>query len=143
MQQFAQYRPAMPEAGGILLGRHLLDSSAIIVDAITTPMPGDRQARTHFYRDHPQHQKVIDAAWHESKGTCTYLGEWHTHPEANPKPSSVDYRDWRRRLHQDMYTEPLFFIIVGTACTLVWEGGKLGTIVQLSACGSNPPLHPS
>lgn len=49
MQCFRQHEPHQAEAGGVLLGRHLRDGSAIIVDAITTPLPGDRQSRTRFF----------------------------------------------------------------------------------------------
>jgi hypothetical protein len=57
----------------LLLGRHLLDGSAIIVDAVTAPMAGDRRTRTRFHRAQRRHQAAIDAAWATSDGTCTYL----------------------------------------------------------------------
>jgi integrative and conjugative element protein (TIGR02256 family) len=108
MQCFIQHADNATEAGGVLLGRHLLDGSAIVVDAVTAPMDGDRRARTRFHRAQQRHQAAIDAAWATSDGTCTYLGEWHMHPEPIPSPSSVDWADWRRRLCQDRYTEPIF-----------------------------------
>jgi integrative and conjugative element protein (TIGR02256 family) len=133
MQPFVQHSIHAMEAGGVLLGRHLRDRSAIIVDVATIPQPGDRRSRTRFHRARRHHQAVIDKAWRESDRTCTYLGEWHTHPEEIPAPSHVDWRDWRRRLREDNYTEPLFFIIVGTMKISVWEGWRLGLIVPLLA----------
>jgi integrative and conjugative element protein (TIGR02256 family) len=131
MQGFIQHANDATEAGGVLLGRHLRDGSAIVVDTVTVPMAGDRGARTRFHRAQRRHQAAIDAAWAASEGTCTYLGEWHTHPEPVPTPSSVDWADWHRRLLQDSYTEPLFFIIVGITTTRAWEGRRLDLIVPL------------
>lgn len=131
MRAFAQHAADAPEAGGVLLGRHLRDGSAIVVDAVTVPMGGDERARTRFHRARRRHQAAIDAAWVASDGTCTYLGEWHTHPEPIPSPSPIDLRDWRRRLRQDRYTPPLLFAIVGTAAIRAWEGRWPNAIVAL------------
>lgn len=132
MQRFQQSEMHMAEAGGVLLGRHLRDGSAIIVDDITTPLSGDRRARARFFRAQRRHQAIIDEAWRTSNGTCTYLGEWHTHPEPIPTPSAVDWSDWQRRLVSDQYSEPIFFVIVGTKHTSAWEGRRDGGIVPLS-----------
>ncbi len=48
MQHYIQYSIDATEAGGVLLGRHLRDRSAIILDAVTTPQPGDRRSRPNF-----------------------------------------------------------------------------------------------
>jgi integrative and conjugative element protein (TIGR02256 family) len=131
MQGFIQYASSATEAGGLLLGRHLRDGSAIVVDTVTMPMTGDRRVRNRFHRARRRHQAAIDAAWEASEATCTYIGEWHTHPEPVPTPSPIDTADWRRRLLHDRYTEPLFFIIVGTAAIRAWEGHRPDVIVAL------------
>ena len=131
IQRFQQHNCHSPEPGGVLLGRHLLDESAIIVDHVTTPLPGDRSTRTTFYRSQKRHQEVLDRAWRESNGTCTYLGEWHTHPEPAPRPSAVDWNGWLKRLATDQFTEPLFFVIVGTHHTCVWIGTRNKRITLL------------
>lgn len=138
MKRFRQTAPDAAEAGGVLLGRHLLDGSAIIVDAVTTPLPGDRRARTRFYRAQRRHQAVIDEAWRTSNGTCTYLGEWHTHPEPIPMPSAIDWADWKRRLHTDRYAEPLFFVIIGTEQVAAWEGWRDGMLLPLVRAKREP-----
>ena len=44
-------------------------------------------------------------------GKGDLVGEWHSHPENNPKPSHIDIKSWRRVV---AYTEkPMVFIIVG------------------------------
>lgn len=122
MQAYAQHSRTATEAGGVLLGRYIQNSNDVVVDAVTEPMPGDRRTRCSFFRAKARHQAAINAAWEASDGTCTYLGEWHTHPEANPTPSGVDTKGWCRRLREDQYDEELFFLIVGTAEIRLWSG---------------------
>lgn len=110
------------ESGGVLLGRHLIEGNDIIVDHATKPMFGDRRHRFSFFRARRRHQREINRQWRISNGTCTYLGEWHTHPEPSPTPSSVDLKTWHRKLEKDTYSEVLFFLIVGTEEVRVWEG---------------------
>jgi integrative and conjugative element protein (TIGR02256 family) len=125
IQGYAQHGRRATEAGGVLLGRYLQGSADVVIDAVTVPMPGDKRSRYSFYRDKARHQAAIDAAWQASGGTCTYLGEWHTHPETHPTPSSIDTTDWRRRLRTDDYHDELFFLIVGTVEIRAWSGNSL------------------
>jgi len=122
MRQYIQDESDKPEAGGVLLGRHLSTSDDVIVDLVTSPMEGDLQERYRFFRSRRRHQQALDSAWQESGGTCTYLGEWHTHPERTPNPSFTDRIGWQRKLWLDRFTDPIFFVIVGIADICVWEG---------------------
>jgi integrative and conjugative element protein (TIGR02256 family) len=124
MLLYAQHNSFDKEAGGVLLGRFLKDCSDVVVDLVTVPMSNDKRMRYSFYRSKKQHQQIIDQYWKESNGTVTYLGEWHTHPEAFPVPSKVDETDWLRRMVADTYSEILFFIIVGTQEVSVWYGSN-------------------
>jgi hypothetical protein len=40
----------------------------------------------------------------------TYLGEWHSHPERNPSPSTIGHADWSKQLRKQKRN--LVFIIV-------------------------------
>ena len=124
LQQYAQHDPNAAEAGGVLLGRYLCDSDDVVVDDITEPLPGDKRGRYFFHRAQKAHQQAVELAWRVSNGTRTYLGEWHTHPEARPTPSCVDVCDWRRKLWQDQYFDRLFFFIVGTQEVRGWGGSR-------------------
>ena len=62
MQDFIQYTNRATAGGGVLLGRHLRDGSAIIVDMVTMPIVGERRSRTRFHRAQRRHQAAIDAA---------------------------------------------------------------------------------
>ncbi len=125
MRQFIQNTTYTTEAGGILLGRMLLNSLDVVVDEVTVPMPGDRRTRHSYLRAKERHQEVIDRRWHESGGTCGYLGEWHTHPEPVPTPSSKDLRNWRKKLKLDVFDgDMLFFLIIGQKKICAWQGNK-------------------
>lgn len=113
------------EAGGVLIGRHILATRDLVVDEVTVPMRGDRRTRTTFRRSRRPHQKVVDARWSASGGRFSYLGEWHTHPESSPSPSKVDLCDWRRRLVEDEVDGAfLLFAIVGIRDLRVWVGRR-------------------
>lgn len=131
MRQYVQDAPSKAEAGGILLGRHISGTDDIIVDEVTVPMVGDRRSRFQFFRARRLHQEALDRAWQESDGTCTYLGEWHTHPELCPNPSLVDRLCWQQKLLRDRFTEPIFFVIVGIAEVRVWEGRRRHRLMPL------------
>lgn len=133
MLRYRQTKRRDPEAGGVLLGRHLLDAPHIVVDEVTVPTKGDCRLATFFRRGRAAHQRVIDERWAASRGTCQYLGEWHTHPEPVPHASSVDMADWRRRLRTDVVDgDALVFLIVGTEAIRAWEGARTtGTLIPL------------
>lgn len=125
MRKFIQNTFYKREGGGVLLGRHLQNSSDTVIDQVTVPMRGDRRGRHYFYRAQFRHQQAIDQAWQQSSGTVTYLGEWHTHPEMIPIPSSTDIKNWSNRLKQDTYSSNiLYFIILGRQCWRMWAGQR-------------------
>jgi len=125
VESFRQHSPSLLEAGGVLLGRFIKDSDNIIIDAVSIPMIGDKRTRNTFKRGAFMHQRVIDWAWLKSKGTCNYLGEWHTHPEKYPTPSLVDWNDWKRKLKEDTFSGRfLYFVIVGIKEICIWQGDR-------------------
>ncbi len=107
----------------MLIGHHPLDSEDITLDRLTTPQPEDRRSRCRFHRDQAAHQQLLDLHWILSGGKRTYLGEWHTHPEAHPSPSRLDLRSWRVALRDTAFQGPgLLFVIVGIETACVWFG---------------------
>jgi integrative and conjugative element protein (TIGR02256 family) len=117
-----QLRPRSREAGGILLGRLVIDSSDVIIDAASEPAPKDMRARFRFFRAAQPAQRAVDAAWAGSGGTRNYLGEWHSHPEDVPTPSGTDLQDWQRIILQTVCEQDfLLFVIVGRVTMKLWE----------------------
>lgn len=116
------------EAGGFLLGRMIRDTLDVVADEVTEPGPHDERTRFGFHlEDLAHHQAGVNDAWERSAGTCCFLGDWHTHAEPDPTPSSVDLHGWRKRLAcdaSDQYPR-LLFVIVGTVRTRVWQGDRI------------------
>ncbi|MGX5454447.1 Mov34/MPN/PAD-1 family protein [Bacillus cereus] len=111
------------EAGGVIVGRELISSGNFVIDDISTPLKRDIRKRHFFNKYLPDHQKFIQQKWTESQGTCSYLGEWHTHPEDTPTPSSLDICSWKNVLKRTVCDEvSLFFIIAGNKEIRIWEG---------------------
>lgn len=106
----------------VLLGRLMSNSRDIIVDAATEPTTLDRAGRFFFQRSRRPTQKAIDEAWRNSDGTRNYLGEWHTHPEANPTPSEHDRAQWQLLCETARFEQNfLLFLILGQRSIGLWE----------------------
>lgn len=131
MLAYAQHHWWNREAGGILLGRHLLDSHDVVVDEVSTPQKSDRRSRFAFFRS-SRHEHLARQRWLEQEKTSAYLGLWHTHPEPDPNPSSVDWRDWQQAVSVDTFEgNSLFFPIVGTERIRMWCLSRCGSIREL------------
>lgn len=125
MKKFIQDTEEKNEAGGVLLGRFIIDSKDIVIDEVTIPMIGDKCTRYSYIRNAKPHQRIIDSKWDKSNGTCNYLGEWHTHPENYPSPSGKDIDSWKKRMKEDVFSSRyLYFIILGIKEMRVWEGDR-------------------
>lgn len=131
MQAYAQHHWWNCEAGGVLLGRHLLDSQDVVVDHVSTPQKNDRRSRFAFFRS-SMHEQLARQRWLEQERTSAYLGLWHTHPEPDPNPSSIDRRDWLQAVSGDAFEgNHLFFPIIGTKSIRVWCLSRRGSIREL------------
>ena len=100
------------ESFGVLIGTTSVDKRETWIEAVTTPMRLDVRSRFNFELRDPGHQQVVDEMFERSDESRIYLGTWHTHPEARPKPSNVDRDDWRA-CHQRNRGKPLAFVLVG------------------------------
>jgi integrative and conjugative element protein (TIGR02256 family) len=119
------------EAGGILLGRHLIDSEDVTIDEISTPLNSDKRTRFSFFRS-SGHNQIANKTWQTSNGYVSYIGGWHSHPENIPNPSSTDLKDWRKCSKNDSFHgTKLFFLIVGISKIICWSSDKNGEIKQL------------
>jgi len=92
VQTLNAFRQDSTEAGGILLGCYRTPHIEIM--ACTKPLPKDVRSRAEFDRRDPGHQHAAMEHWKASGKTVTFVGEWHTHPEPFPSPSSTDQRTW-------------------------------------------------
>lgn len=74
------------EAGGQLFAR--FTDNQILVSEATGPRPGDRRTRWSYRPDARAEQREIDQM--HALG-LHYIGDWHTHPQAEPVPSLPDF----------------------------------------------------
>lgn len=137
LHQHVQVESSLEEAGGVLLGRHLIESADIIIDEASIPQASDRRSRFSFFRS-SKHNSIATARWKESGGKVAYVGLWHSHPEAIPNPSGRDLDDWRKALAKDQFDgDYLFFIILGMQELGCWAGNRQGSIIKLSETNEN------
>lgn len=120
LKQFIQSELDSRESGGILIGRTDIETKAKIIESLTSPMEGDRQTRTSFFRS-KSHQKALIKAWNDSEKIYNFLGLWHTHPEDIPTPSPTDLKDINTVLNGiTNLTHPVLYLIIGRVKTGIW-----------------------
>ena len=121
LKKFHQYRQLLPhdnEAGGILLGYRR--GGHFDIRFISEPQSSDCREPCFFERTSPIHQEFALKKWEENQAKIFYLGEWHTHPQSHPIPSSLDMVEWKKIKKYIQY--PLLFVIVGTMDLWVGKG---------------------
>ncbi|WP_176527971.1 Mov34/MPN/PAD-1 family protein [Bacillus sp. AFS077874] len=112
LNSYKQLRSEQHESGGILLGKVYKD--VIVVDKISAPSKEDKSGRFHFERNVEKAQEIIKNEWKDSNGERIYLGEWHTHPENMPSPSSDDKKLIKNMLKDSiMEIDFLLMLIIG------------------------------
>lgn len=114
LRVFKRYRQRFfwqPEGGGILLGRRR--GKHLEVMLATEPSPKDSRSAFSFVREADGHAELAEEAWRQGEKQIDYLGEWHTHPQKIPTPSSIDRYEWNKLVRQRP-TTPLLVVIVGT-----------------------------
>jgi integrative and conjugative element protein (TIGR02256 family) len=102
------------EACGVLIGGYCEIKNEIYVESCTMPEKEDERTRTHFKLKSTAHQRKVNHAHRLSDGTQFYLGTWHSHPERNPAPSSLDLRDWKKCMKRNPEIQFFIFAIIGT-----------------------------
>lgn len=110
IERFRQTSRSAPEAGGMLLAT--IEPDLVRVVRATEPTATDRRSRSAFFPKLSHQQRVIDKQF---RSGLHFIGEWHTHPEPRPTPSSVDLRSmadcFRDSRHQ---LASLVMLILGT-----------------------------
>lgn len=102
------------ETGGILMG--YWNEDQVVVTLALGPGPDAQHFGTRFKPDHAYQQHEIDKIYRSSNGAETYLGDWHTHPNANEGvPSWTDKATARRiaKTAQARAPRPVTLILFG------------------------------
>ena len=115
-EKYKQTKNYHNESFGALIGSRDEANKTFWIESCTTPRPQDSATRTGFVMRDSFHQHEVETSFHATNGLWGYIGTWHTHPEPDPIPSSIDINDWLECSvrNPDRF---LFFFIVGTAQT--------------------------
>ena len=112
---------ALSEAGGQLFASFKGDQ--IRVEQATGPRTTDRRSRYGYIPDRRGEQEEIDRM--HSLG-LNFIGDWHTHPERVPNPSTSDIRSIREAVTRSTHhLNGFVLLIAGT------EAFPLGLFVKL------------
>ena len=122
LNKYRQTTPVAKESGGILLGARR-GPHLEVVD-LTTPFPRDIRKRTFFDRRDSRHNGYALKKWATNQRKIDYLGEWHTHPECIPSPSSLDIKEWRKLIPPR--NAQLVFLILGISDSWLGLGRTSG-----------------
>lgn len=113
LERFTQHNRKAPESGGVLIGK--LINSQVNITKLSVPTILDQASRTNFERSKKGAQIILDYEFYNSNGQLTYLGEWHTHPEPFPTPSSTDLTMLKDQFKNNkLNTDFLILLIKGT-----------------------------
>lgn len=84
------------ETGGMLVGYRGHDRPELVVTAATGPGPRARHRRYTFAPDGHWQQRLLAAIYEQSGRVTSYLGDWHSHPDGRPLPSTRDLKTARK-----------------------------------------------
>lgn len=113
LERFTQYNQTASESGGILIGKII--NNQINVLKLSVPTALDVGSRMNFERNKISAQIILDYEFYNSNGQLIYLGEWHTHPESFPKPSTTDLNMLKIQFKKNqLVTDFLLLLIKGT-----------------------------
>lgn len=89
------------EIGGVLMAEQLEPGSFRIVDFSTDSVTG---SAAHFVRSVEHHEKTLNEFYERTGADYSrfnYLGEWHSHPNHVPLPSSVDIASMEQLVYSE------------------------------------------
>ncbi len=112
LNMYKQDKSHKKESGGIILGS-VANNYNVYISKLSFPSNFDKNNRTSFERDKKIAQILIDYEFHNSGGKIIYLGEWHTHPEKIPRPSSVDTNMIKEQYRNNLINDDFLILLIG------------------------------
>lgn len=115
---------APKEIGSSLFGTYSSDGRRALVFGSTPVPPDSRGTQTSFLRGIVGLVDFFRDLFARSRGRRHYVGEWHSHPDAPPQPSSIDWAG-QRELARDPAMQC-------SECILIILGGNLSQKPQIA-----------
>lgn len=98
------------ELCGVLTGSQI-DEKKYRVSKVSPPCVASN-TRCGCVRDAQKGNAFIVDDYEQSKHTRVYIGEWHTHPEQNPTPSSTDISSIVSNYHSSLLALPIIVMVI-------------------------------
>lgn len=104
-----QMKPYQSETGGQLFAR--FESGNAVIELATGPHKGSKAGRFWFRGNRKREKAEIKAMF---KKGFHYVGDWHSHPEPIPSPSSQDWNTHKSLVAKSKYElNGLLMVILG------------------------------
>ena len=107
LSKYRQRRAWSREAGGQLFAE--ISGTDIVITTITGPRRSDRRSRFAYHPDRRREQAEIDKHFAQA---LHYVGDWHTHPQPRPTPSSEDLRSMSECVRKSRHRLNSFVLII-------------------------------
>ena len=102
------------ERGGVLTGSIISDDTYRVSNVSEPCLFLNASDRCSYIRDASKANKFIKEDFEKSEHTRVYSGEWHTHPEDEPTPSSVDLNSIKEIYQKsELVIDGVVLVIVG------------------------------
>lgn len=123
------------ETGGVMLGHR--NGRHTVVRSIVDAGPAAVRWPTGMRPDTMYQTRAIEAAFKESEGAVTYLGDWHSHPDSVGRPSRRDRRTLRNiATDRDALCPAPVMLIFGSLELREWlPAGWVGRLGKLGRFG--------
>jgi integrative and conjugative element protein (TIGR02256 family) len=128
------------EAGGQLFAR--FGDGIVRVERATGPRVADRRSRYGYIPDRRMEQLEIDTMHRQG---LHFIGDWHTHPERTPRPSTSDVRSIRQAFEQSKHHLNGFILLIagtepfpaGLFVSLYNSRGETAMVLELPETSDN------
>ncbi len=107
MLLYRQKRFYSSEAGGQMFAR--ITPRKWRIEIATGPRSGDKRGRFHFWPDRKAEQDEINRFFQQG---LDFVGDWHTHPEDNPRPSQPDIKSVENVVRESTHELPGFLMCI-------------------------------
>ena len=122
LSRYRQGDSSSEEAGGYLIGEQF--GNQLVVQVATEPDEKNIRRRFFFKRNRNRGQKILDQLWKVSGGKMILAGEWHSHPEPFPSPSSIDIKETAKAFKKSIYPTGFMVVVIvsSVATASSWVG---------------------
>jgi len=105
--QYLQSSPWKKEAGGQLFGD--FEGDKFVISIATGPRKTDFRSRFGYKPD--TKEELLEIKQYQEMGKW-FLGDWHTHPQKTPRPSSIDIKTAQKSYAKSHTILPGFLLLI-------------------------------